>query len=423
MLEIALASHRYALQLEPDNADALFNTAGVLTSIAEEIAKDAGHSDAQALNLLEEALDLQSKCLSFQEHLFAESLGQRQAMIDASRQPQPKPLEQTIAEAHSLDRDADQPEEQWVSIVEPITNETLIDTIEAQLATLTTLCSILCSSPGSSPASSLAWVEEYSSKLLDTKIPAYLEGATDRTQDLALVKANFYSALVEAGFRLGRLDAQTYKRERDAAFVAPELAMPSSPASLLANATSLIAFSSALGETILAVAPLSSMRWNALAAAIADLGKAAKLADTPAEDLVKSHILRGDASMLQYQLSKPPAAYQVAVSNAASLVKNAEIFYRNASKLAKDIDARNDAVLKESLVVLLQDKEKGAAKIQALATEQSPQWVMAQVDDMMAEGLFNEDDVGNLSLLSVQTTGFGHIACVNTTEIDVKRYQ
>jgi len=411
MLEIALASHRYALQLEPDNADALFNTAGVLTSIAEEIAKDAARSDTQALNLLEEALDLQSKCLSFQEHLLAESLDQQRAIIDASQQPQPEPLEQTIAEAHSLDRDADQPEEQWASIVEPITNETLIDTIEAQLATLTTLCSILCSSLGSSPASSLAWVEEYSSKLLDTKIPAYLEGATDRAQDLALVKANFLSTLSEASFRLGRLDAQTYKRERDAAFVAPELAMPSSSASLLANATSLIAFSSALGETMLAdVAPLSSMRWNALAVAVADLGKAAKLADTPAEDLVKTHMLRGDASMLQYQLSKPPAAYQVAVSNTASLVKNAEIFYRNASKLAKEIDARNDAVLKESLAVLLQDKERGAAKIQALATEQSPQWVMAQVDGMMAEGLFNEDDVGNLSLLSFQTAGFGRIA-------------
>ena len=219
------------------------------------------------------------------------------------------------------------------------------------------------------------------------------------------------STLSEASFRLGRLDAQTYKRERDAAFVAPELAMPSSPASLLANATSLIAFSSALGETMLAdVAPLSSMRWNALAVAVADLGKAAKLADTPAEDLVKTHMLRGDASMLQYQLSKPPAAYQVAVSNTASLVKNAEIFYRNASKLAKDIDARNDAVLKESLAVLLQDKERGAAKIQALATQQSPQWAMAQVDDMMAEGLFNEDDVGNLSLLSSPTAGFGRIA-------------
>lgn len=411
MLEIALASHRRALQLEPDNADALFNTAGVLTSIAEETAKDASLSDAKALNLLEEALELQSKCLAIQEHMFVDSQDQQRAMMEAFQYTQSDSVEQKDAEPQPVDTDAEQPEEQWASVVEPVTNETLIDTIEAQLATLTTLCSILCSSPGSTPASSLAWVEEYSSKLLNTKIPAYLEGAQGRSHDVALVKANFLSVLIEAAFRFGRLDAQTYKRERDAVFAAPDLAMPSNPASLLANATSLIGFSSALAETMLVdVAPLSSMRWNALSAAIADLTKAAKLADIPAEDLVKTHILRGDASMLQYQLSKPSVAYQMAVLNAASLVKNAEVFYRNASKLTKDLDERNEVTLKEFLAVLIQDKQKGTGNIQALATERGPEWITTQVDDMMAERLFDEDDVGNLSLPSVQTTSFGSTA-------------
>lgn len=411
MLEIALASHRRALQLEPDNADALFNTAGVLTSIAEETAKDASLSDVKALNLLEEALDLQSKCLAIQEHMFVDSQDQQRAMMEASQYTQSDSVEQKDAERQPVYTDAEQPEEQWASIVEPVTKETLIDTIEAQLATLTTLCSILCSSPGSAPASSLAWVEGYSSKLLNTKIPAYLEAAQGRSHDVALVKANFLSALIEAAFRFGRLDAQTYKRERDAVFAAPDLAMLSNPASLLANATSLIGFSSALAETMLVdVAPLSSMRWNALAAAIADLTRAAKLADIPAEDLVKTHILRGDASMLQYQLSKPSVAYQMAVLNAASLVKNAEVFYRNASKLTKDLEEKNEVTLKEFLAVLIQDKQKGTGKIQALAAERGPRWITTQVDDMMAERLFDEDDVGNLSLPSAQTTGFGSTA-------------
>jgi hypothetical protein len=411
MLEIALASHRRALQLEPDNADALFNTAGVLTSIAEETAKDASLSDAKALNLLEEALELQSKCLAIQEHMFVDSQDQQRAMMEASQYTQSDSVEQKDAERQPVYTDAEQPEEQWASIVEPVTKETLIDTIEAQLATLTTLCSILCSSPGSAPASSLAWVEGYSSTLLNTKIPAYLEGAQGRSHDVALVKANFLSALIEAAFRLGRLDAQIYKRERDAVFAAPDLALLSNPASLLANATSLIGFSSALAVTMLVdVAPLSSMRWNALAAAIADLTRAAKLADIPAEDLVKTHILRGDASMLQYQLSKPSVAYQMAVLNAASLVKNAEVFYRNASKLTKDLEEKNEVTLKEFLAVLIQDKQKGTGKIQALATERGPRWITTQVDDMMAERLFDEDDVGNLSLPSAQTTGFGSTA-------------
>jgi hypothetical protein len=407
MLETALASHRYALQLEPDDADTLFNTAGVLTSIAEEMARDASLPDTDALTLLEEALELQSKCLAVQEYVFAESQEHKRAMMDAVELPEPNLANETDIQPQATNADAHESEEQWASIVEPVTKETLLDTIEAQLSTLTTLCSILSSSPASAPASSLAWVEEYSSKLLNVKVPAYLEGTTDRSQDLALVKANFLSALLEAGFRSGNLDAQTYKRERDAAFAVPELDMSSSSICLLANATSLIAFNCALAETMLVdVAPLSSMRWNALAAAIADLAKGAKLTDTPAEDLPKTHLLRGDASILQYQLSKPSAAYQAAVLNAASLLKNAEVFYRNASKLTKDGNERNEAMLKESLALLIQDKAKGMAKLQALVNTQGSQWTMAQVDDMMTEGLFDGEDLEALSSLSDGTPAF-----------------
>jgi hypothetical protein len=408
MLETALISHRYALQLEPDNADTLFNTAGVLTSIAEEIAKDAALSDARALNLLEEALELQNKCLSVQEYMFAETQEQQAAMMDDSQLVETALRDETATQAPPPDMDAEQAEEQWASVVEPVTKETLLDTIEAQLSTLTTLCSILSSSPGSAPASTLAWVEEYSSKLVVVKVPAYLEGTTGRSQGLALVKANFVSALLEAGFRGGNLDAQTYKRERDAAFAAADLNMPNNFAALLANATSLIAFNSALAETMLVdVAPLSSMRWNSLAAAIADLTKVAKLTESPADDLPQTHLLRGDASILQYQLSKPSAAYQPAVLNAASLLKNAEVFYRNASKLTRDDDEKKEALLKEALATFLQDREKGLVKKRALEDVQGSEWMNMQLDDMMTEGLFSQKDVEGLSSQSPQTHGSG----------------
>lgn len=403
MLETALTSHRYALQLEPDNADTLFNTAGVLTSIAEEIAKDASLPDVQALGLLEEALELQNKCLALQEYMFTESQEQLKAMIDASQVPESEVANETVMQPPSTNTDADHLEEQWASIIEPVTKETLLDTIEAQLSTLTTLCSILSSSPGSAPASSLAWVEEYSSKLLNVKVPAYLEGTTDRSQDLALIKANFLSALLEAGFRSGKLDAHTYKRERDAAFEAPELNLSSNSASLLADATSRIAFNVALAETRLVdVATLSSMRWNALVAAITGLSEAAKLADIPAEDVAKTHFLRGDASILQFQLSKPSVAYQAAVSNAPSLLKNAEVFYRNAAKLTKEACDKNEALLRESLATFVQDKEKGRAKLESLADAQGSEWIATQIDEMMTEGLLDDKDVEGLSSLTLE---------------------
>jgi hypothetical protein len=402
MLEIALVSHRYALQLEPDNADTLFNTAGVLTSIAEEIAKDSTVADARALNLLEEALELQNKCLSVQEYMFAESQEQQAAMVDAA---ETAPSNET---APSPEIDAEQAEEQWASVIEPVTKETLLDTIEAQLSTLTTLCSILSSSPESAPASTLAWVEEYSSKLLTVKAPAYLEGTTNRSQGLGLAKANFISALLEAGFRSGNLDAQTYRRERDAAFAAADLNMPTNFEALLANAASLVTFNSALAETMLVdVAPVSSMRWNSLAGAIGELTKAAKLTESPAAGLAKTHLLRGDASILQYQLSKPSVAYQPAVSNAASLLQNAAVYYRNASRLTRDDEEKKEALLKEALVTYLQDTEKGLAKIRALEEVQGSEWMNVQLDDMMTEGLLGQEDIEGLSSHSTQVHGSG----------------
>ena len=406
LLEAALTSHRYALQLEPDSHDTLFNTAGVLASIAEEIAKDANLPDGRALDLLEEALKLQNRCLAIQEHMFVESEEQQAAMERASQLPEPEFSNEITMQPQSPDAGAGLSDEQWASIVEPVTRETLLDTIEAQLSTLTTVCSILSSSPGSIPTSTLAWVEDYASKLLNVKAPTYLEGTTDRSQDFALVKANFLSALLEVGFRSGKLDPQTYERERHATFAVRDLNGSNSSAPLFANATSLIAFNSALAETMLVdVAPLSLMRWNALTTAIADLTTAAKLADTPAEDLPKTHLMRGDASILQYQLSKPAAAYQAAVSNAASLLKNAEVFYRNASKLTKDDEERKDALLKESVATSIQDKERGAIKFQALADAQGSQWTTVHVDDLMTEGLFGGEDFEGLSSPSAGAVG------------------
>ena len=49
-------------------------------------------------------------------------------------------------------------EDQWFSVMEPVTEETLIDTIITQLGTLTTLCSLLGNSD-SVPPTSLAWIE------------------------------------------------------------------------------------------------------------------------------------------------------------------------------------------------------------------------------------------------------------------------
>jgi hypothetical protein len=393
VLEETLASHRYALGLDQDSADTLFNTAQVLTSMAEEIFKDDPASDSTAMAYLGEALELLQRCLTLQEFRYTESEEQAAEALQASEEVREESMSIDEAQGPSGIPDAGSEQAQWASIVEPVTKDTLIDTAIAQLSTLTTLCSVLGSSLEGTGGPSLGWVEEYSSKTLNVRLPILIEG-TDRIAEVAVAKALFISAMLEAGFRRNTIDMQTFRRERDAAF--SDLAMSSSFAALMANVASLLAFNTALSETEsspAAGAGLASLRWNALATAISNLATASKLPDAESEELPKTHSLRGDATLYQYQLSKPQLSYPPAIKNSAALLKNAEVFYRNASRLAHDEDERTKSRFQEAVVMSLQGNLGPArTQIEAITADQPERRVLDYVEEMVADGLLSEDD-------------------------------
>ena len=402
VLDEALTSHRYALDIDPDNADTLFNTAQVLVTIAEELAKDDSRV-GDVLRILEEALELQARCLSIQELRFEESEQQRRAMAEeataaaaASTVAEPPAASPTTA---SNDRPpSSAAEDQWFSILEPVTHETLIDTILAQIGTLTTLCSVLATTDPLPPAPALSWIGEYPEVFFHTKLPAYALNAPPATlQEIALAKANFVSRLLEAGFRHGSVDAETYQRERDAAFALPELQLPTSAPARITNAESLLAYASALAEgTGAAGFPFAARRWQALSGAVTNLAAAATLLPptAPTEQLVQTHALRGDASLYLFRLGQPPASWPAAQGNAAQLLKNAEVFYRNASRLAAAEDDEGKAVagLRSTVAQVLQGRAPEAPL--GADTGQSEEWVRRQLAEMVEEGLLAEGALG-----------------------------
>jgi len=389
-LQRALEAHRYALDLDQDNTDTLFNAAQVLTGIAELHARDG--ADQEALQTLEQALELQTRCLALQELKLEESL-QQQATLEAQadRDVAAQSLPNLDGREAALSTAAHASEDQWFSIVEPVTNDTLIDTILAQLGTLTTLCSILSSLSTSSLSSSLAWVEEFSTKLIKTKLPLLLQEATpDRVQEVALTRAVFISNLLEAGYLMGSIDVETYKRERDDAFKSEELGLDASFAALSANASSLISFSSAIKEReqplIASYAPQS---WTALSTAITNLAAASKISEPIPDEIAETHLLRGNCSLLQYQLGQPPVSYQMATKNAAQLLKNADVFYRNASKLFQDGQQKAISQFRASIAQSLQEGNDGATAGHAAGQQNGQAWVDNQLDDMAEEGLIS----------------------------------
>ncbi|KAK8070468.1 hypothetical protein PG997_010671 [Apiospora hydei] len=387
-LQRGLEAHRYALNVDPNNADTLFNTSQILTSIAEEIANDDDVSDEEAFKALQEAMDLQQKCLSIQEVKLQETLAQQTL---AAEQPASQETEMagTSASAEaSTEQEASGEEYQDVTVIEPVTHEIVIDTLLVQLRTLTTFCNVRSASPETLNPAWLQGAEERSKEIL-SKLQILSKDQTQKLPEIALTKAVFSSALLEVGYRSGNLDAATYKAERDMAFTIPELGLENSHEALVANARSLIALSSALSEIQFTDAQsLATLRWNALTESIKTLKTASEVQGIDIDEKSISHMLRGDCSLQLHNLRYVPWSHQSAATNAAQNLKNATVFYRNAKALSSDVEQKSVAGLRSVVAEYLSTLQEGQlADIGAIikSSASDPAWVMEQLEDMMAD--------------------------------------
>jgi hypothetical protein len=143
------------------HTDPRSNTAQVLTSLVEATTEPRSNHSPDVLSLLEEALGLFQRCLALQEYQYTESQSQAAAMSnDASMDDSDLP----DAEDGSVSLTSEEPQDdRWATILEPITNSTLLDTLLAQVETLTLVCNLI---PASSEPNLLSFITEYSSNLL-----------------------------------------------------------------------------------------------------------------------------------------------------------------------------------------------------------------------------------------------------------------
>ncbi|KAL5344487.1 hypothetical protein ACLOAV_010468 [Pseudogymnoascus australis] len=322
LLHVALESSRRALALKQDDPDVIFNTAQVLTSLAEAL-DDVGSDAGSLVPLLEEAVELFQRCLTLQEFRFSESEALRDSMgADTPGSPIDSdggaPLHPAAATA------SPQPsEDQWASIVEPTTPDTLLDTILALFETLTVLATKL-------DPRGLAALEEYTSTLL-AKLPTYLAPSPTRAPEVGLTRANLLSAVAEADFRAGTIDAATYELAITDAF--RDLDLAADPKGLTDKADAMLAFASALRTQPVEDGQQQQQivaRWGALTQAGSALGAAAKVPG--AMNLARIHLARGDAEMLRFRV-KDGTGHPGNV-DARVLVKNAGVFYRGAARQA-----------------------------------------------------------------------------------------
>ena len=179
----ALASHRRALKLRPDDPDTLFNTAQVISVICESYDDERGNSPTSMSNpsdlLLLEGISLLQKCLACQESLFAQT--------DSS----PMDLDVSFTgqqEDGQPGSDNDQ-SDHWASIEEPVTSTSLIETCTALLELYTTLFAI--------NKEKAQHINPYIEELVDTKIPRLIDDihVISVRNKCIVAKANLKAAL------------------------------------------------------------------------------------------------------------------------------------------------------------------------------------------------------------------------------------
>lgn len=165
-------SHLSARGARTEVADFLSNTAQVLTSFAEKLSESS--TDGLTLHLVKEALRLLQLCLEVQEKQAQES-AEHARLAESMMSDQSSGISNE-AEQGSVSLAADTPmevddgkepaqDERWASIVEPVTNDTLLDTVLAQLETLSQTCGLILNVS----EQTIDWVEGYVKDLISVK--------------------------------------------------------------------------------------------------------------------------------------------------------------------------------------------------------------------------------------------------------------
>ncbi|MCJ1462187.1 hypothetical protein MMC07_000787 [Pseudocyphellaria aurata] len=388
-LQLALNAHKAARSIDQDNADLLFNTAQVLTSLAEASSESQMASDAvreEALGMFQEALELFQRCLQVQEARFALTEEQASQVTETAGEYQGEDVDMSPPSLSDGSGD-----EEWATIMEPITKDTLLDTVIAQLETLTAMCGVM----GSQATNGISWIEEYYRDTIQEKLRAYnLPLHAARNAEIALKTANFACALCDAGFRGGHLDLATYERELSAAFTQTP-SLQSSPQALCDQADAELGFNAsiqALLPTLLdtdsphSLAHLNGLRWTHITRALDAFTAASKLPD--AQNRPRIHLRRGDCELFRHRLSEASPwgqAYGPALKSAKTLVKNAETYYRGAGALARHegaADEEREAAVKEAVTWALMGQ--GGDRLAGL------EGVREVVQEMLDEDLLSE---------------------------------
>ncbi|KAI4164284.1 MAG: hypothetical protein LQ342_001929 [Letrouitia transgressa] len=280
--------------------------------------------------------------------------------------------------------------ETWATVIEPTTQDTLLDTSIAQLEILTSICTHL-SSAGDWYPNEIHWIRQWEQELIENKVARYLQG-TNRHGEIELVRANLSCHLADAEFQAGRLDFYVYEHELVTAF-SKVSEFEATFQGLCDRADAEIALNAA-AQTVVEEAnhrrpesalKLNVLRWKHLTTALDSLTAAVEVEGEP--QLSQVHLRRGDCEMLRHRLADPPSDYELARKSEKTLLANAEIYYRGAARLASAAEIRQEASVKEAVAATI----SGQTEKLVTAKSVDAKGVQKVINNMEEEGLLSEE--------------------------------
>lgn len=341
LLSQTLEAHRYALRLNEENPDVLFNTSQVLTSLAEQLS-EAGQPH-HAVPLLQESLELLSSCLSRQEMLLEQQQQDFEDMDEGGVQLDP---DEQPASTGSSDVS-----EQIATVETPVSATDLLDTVHASLSSLTTLIPMV-------EQTALQTYGDMAQALTEKRAPSYVSLLPSDLQDaarftIALDRAIFIAAFADAQYSFMALELDTYLQQLSA-FDIP--GKEQSAHALSAEAEARTEFALSAIETFQGSPDFpAQLLWKQISTA-QDLYTIATKLDTDEAKERKAHVYesKGNIELLRHRLASTPGTPlgESVQRSARTLVQNAQTYYKGAAQLARaDEDSELEVKAKQRWLI------------------------------------------------------------------------
>ena len=442
LLEETLNSHRFAISLNATNTDILFNTAQVLTALAETVLESGAQANTkfEARQLLEEALDMFATCLASQQQEYAQmqaeiaaaqASGEYQEAWEGERRQNPEG--QGDEEMETASTSSESPGD-WATVEAPLTLETILETCTAQLSALITLLGLY------TPTADLSSIEKRAQDGMETareKVPALIdlidqsappkslpepqtgptlsigsgsateEAVTSPKDDAVLAVANFHASIAEMQYRSRSTTSTAYAQSVEQAFSALMSRTENTTAVDLASINFHSAYADALIELASALAdsphysdstPTFSahfeIQWKALTQAqtlLTQLSSPPCSTTLSASRLADVFLARGDTDLFRFRIASFENAKPAWTKSKPVLLANAGVFYRGARTYAEKAGAsgnRSVANAKAVVAEVMKDGTSGSSVVKE-------SWKLTSADmERVLEQMVDEGIIG-----------------------------